>query len=66
MQRVTVPGDLDAALVDVAIGTLVLTAEVTRDAVARLSLAPGRPVFALVKAVSVDVAGRGAVLAPPR
>ena len=57
VQQVVVPGDVDAAMVDVAIGGLVLTAEVTRDAVARLALVPGRPVFALVKAVSIDLAG---------
>ncbi len=55
VQQVTAPGDLDAASVDVAVGGLVLSAEVTRDAVARLGLTPGRPVFALVKAVSIDV-----------
>jgi molybdate transport system ATP-binding protein len=63
VQRVQIPGDVDAAMVEVAIGALVLAAEVTRDAVSRLALAPGRPVFALVKAVSVDVAGRGTAAA---
>jgi molybdate transport system ATP-binding protein len=51
---------LDAAVVQVAIGHLLLLAEVTRDAVERLQLAPGRPVHALVKSVSVDVQAGGA------
>ncbi len=55
VRRLDVPADRDAALVHVAVGGLELTAEVTRDAVARLALAPGREVYALVKAVSVDV-----------
>lgn len=55
VRRLDVPTDRDAALVHVAVGALELTAEVTRDAVARLALAPGREVYALVKAVSVDV-----------
>lgn len=58
VRAVTLRDDHDSALVDVAVGELVVAAEVTRDAVQRLALAPGRPVFALVKAVSVDVAGR--------
>jgi len=53
--RLDQAADHDAALVQVSIGPLVVTAEVTRDAVARLHLAPGHPVFALVKAVSIDV-----------
>lgn len=45
----------DQAVVQVAVGNLLLLAEVTRDAVDRLRLAPGRPVHALVKSVSVGV-----------
>src|SRR5690606_12942982 len=48
------------AVVQVAVGNLLLLAEVTRDAVDRLRLAPGRPVHALVKSVSVDVRAVGA------
>ena len=48
------PG-LDQVVVQVSIGELLLLAEVTRDAVDRLRLAPGRPVHALVKSVSIDV-----------
>ncbi|WP_291980485.1 molybdenum ABC transporter ATP-binding protein [Luteitalea sp.] len=41
-------------VVQVAVGRLFLLAEVTRDAVQRLALAPGRPVHALIKSVSID------------
>ncbi|MFN7977467.1 MAG: molybdenum ABC transporter ATP-binding protein [Vicinamibacterales bacterium] len=58
VRSVTLPAGHDAAMVDVAVGGLTIAAEVTRDAVQRLALAPGRPVYALVKAVSVDVTGR--------
>jgi molybdate transport system ATP-binding protein len=40
--------------VTVAMGTVALVARVTRKAVSDLGLAPGHPVFALVKAVSID------------
>jgi molybdate transport system ATP-binding protein len=50
---------LDEAVVQVAIGRLMLLAEITRDAVGRLQLEPGRPVHALVKSVSIDVRGAG-------
>jgi molybdate transport system ATP-binding protein len=66
VSAVTLPRESDAAMVEVAIGALTLTAEVTRDAVSRLALASGRPVHALVKAVSVDVAGLGAQVTPRR
>ncbi len=42
-------------IVQLAIGTLLLLAEVTTDAVTRLSIAPGLPLYALVKSVSIDV-----------
>lgn len=51
--------DRDAVMVDIRVGGLVVTTEVTRDAVQRLALTAGRPVYALVKAVSIDVAGGG-------
>ena len=49
-------GDEFGAIVDVQlrIGREVLTARVTRKAVQELALAPGLPVFAMVKAVSID------------
>ena len=50
----TDPG-LDHVIVQVAVGRLLLLAEVTQDAVDRLRLAAGTPVHALVKSVSIDV-----------
>jgi molybdate transport system ATP-binding protein len=46
---------LDAArvLVQVGVGGSIILAEITRDAVERLQLRPGLPVFALVKSVSL-------------
>jgi molybdate transport system ATP-binding protein len=46
---------LDHVVVQLAVGRLLLLAEVTRDAVARLGIAPGVHVHALVKSVSIDV-----------
>ncbi len=66
VRSVTLPDGQDAATVDVTVGGLDIAAEVTRDAVQRLALAPGRPVHALVKAVSVDVTGAAAGVRPPR
>jgi len=42
------------AVVQVSIGSILLLAEVTHDAVERLGLAVGRPVYALVKSVSIE------------
>jgi molybdate transport system ATP-binding protein len=42
------------SVVQIAIGRLLLLAEVTRDAVGRLGIAPGRPIHALIKSVSID------------
>jgi molybdate transport system ATP-binding protein len=50
---------LDEAVVQVAVGNLLLLAEVTRDAVDRLQLAAGRPVHALIKSVSVNMPAAG-------
>jgi molybdate transport system ATP-binding protein len=41
--------------VQVGIGSGVVLAEVTRDAIARLAIGPGRPIHVLVKSVSLDV-----------
>jgi molybdate transport system ATP-binding protein len=49
----------DHVVLQVAIGGSRLLAEVTKDAVSRLALAPGRGVHALIKSVSIDVRGRG-------
>jgi molybdate transport system ATP-binding protein len=46
-----------SALVRVAVGGVHLLARLTRDAVARLGLAPGRSVYALVKASSIERPG---------
>ena len=45
----------DRAIVQIAVGRLLLLAQVTRDAVARLHLVVGMPVYALIKSVSIDV-----------
>ena len=45
------------AMVELGSGEFRLLARITPDAVARLGLAPGRPVLALVKSMSVDVVG---------
>jgi molybdate transport system ATP-binding protein len=46
---------LDQVTVQVAVGSVLLLAEVTRDAVATLGIAVGTPLYALVKSVSIDV-----------
>ena len=48
------PG-FEHTIVQLAVGTLLLLAEVTADAVTRLGIAPGVPLYALVKSVSIDV-----------
>ena len=45
----------DHVIVQVAVGGVLLLAEVTRDAIGRLSLAVGMPVHALIKSVSIDL-----------
>jgi molybdate transport system ATP-binding protein len=45
------------ALVSIAVGSAILLARVTRDAVQRLALAPGADVLALIKSVAVQVPG---------
>lgn len=47
----------DHVVVQLAVGESLLLAEVTRDAVARLGVAPGRQLHALIKSVSIDVRG---------
>lgn len=47
-------GDTAECMLRLDVGPTPLLARVTRDAVARLGLVPGQPVFALVKAVSFD------------
>ena len=45
----------DHVIVQIAVGRVLLLAEVTRDAVERLRLAQGVHVYALIKSVSIDV-----------
>jgi molybdate transport system ATP-binding protein len=47
--------NLDQVVVQIAVGNLRLLAEVTRDAVARLRIAVGLRLYALIKSVSVDL-----------
>jgi molybdate transport system ATP-binding protein len=47
----------DAVIVQVAVGRVMLLAEVTRDAIARLGIETGREIHALVKSVAIDVNG---------
>lgn len=49
--------DAHQAVVQIAAGPTLILAEVTRDAVATLGIAVGRPLFALIKSVSIDVVG---------
>lgn len=52
--------DGDRVVVQVAVGGVRVLAEVTREAVTRLTLAPGRPVYALIKSLSVEIEGPAA------
>lgn len=45
----------DVVVVRLAVGDTLLLAEITRDAVRRLGVAPGRRVYALIKSVSLQV-----------
>ena len=45
----------DQAMVQIAVGGVLLLAEVTRDAVARLGIVPGAQVHALIKSVSIEI-----------
>jgi molybdate transport system ATP-binding protein len=55
VRAVTEDAARHAALVEVAIGGVVVLARVTPDAVARLGLVPGMPVVALMKSVGLEV-----------
>jgi molybdate transport system ATP-binding protein len=46
---------LDHVIVQIAVGRVLLLAEVTRDAVGRLGIAVGLPLHALIKSVSIDL-----------
>ena len=51
-------------IVQIAIGGVLLLAEVTRDAVATLEIVVGMRIHALIKSVSIDVRQTGTELAP--
>jgi molybdate transport system ATP-binding protein len=55
VSAVNIDPAFDHAIVQIAIGATHLLAEVTRDAIARLDIAVGRPLYALIKSVSIDV-----------
>lgn len=46
---------LDTVVVQLTVGRLVLLAEVTRDAVSKLAIRIGTPIYALIKSVSIDL-----------
>ncbi len=45
----------DHVIVQIAVGRVLLLAEVTRDAIGRLGIAVGMHVYALIKSVSIDL-----------
>jgi molybdate transport system ATP-binding protein len=55
VSAVHVEEEIDQVVVQVTVGNLQLLAEVTRDAVARLHIAAGLRLYALIKSVSVNV-----------
>jgi molybdate transport system ATP-binding protein len=54
----------DQVVVQIAVGRVLLLAEVTRDAAANLGIVVGMPLFALIKSVSLDVLQTGVADAP--
>jgi molybdate transport system ATP-binding protein len=59
VSAIHVDPDADHVIVQIAVGRTLLLAEVTRDAVARLHIAVGTRLHALIKSVSIDVVGAG-------
>jgi molybdate transport system ATP-binding protein len=57
VSAITDDAAFDRVIVQIALGGVLLLAEVTRDAIRRLGIAVGRRVYALVKSVSIDVIG---------
>jgi molybdate transport system ATP-binding protein len=55
VRAITRDGASHAAFVEVMVGPYAVLARVTTDAVARLRLAPGEPVHAMCKSMSIDV-----------
>jgi len=54
----------DHVIVQVAVGEVLLLAEITRDAIATLAITVGMPVYALIKSVSIDMLKTEATHAP--
>ena len=50
---------VDQVVVQIAVGRILLLAEVTRDAIARLQIAVGVRLHALIKSVSLELAAPG-------
>ena len=57
VRRITGDPARRSVLVEIALGNGALIARVTPDAIVRLTLAPGRPVLALIKSTSIEVLG---------
>jgi len=55
VRRIAPESGQRSVLVELALGSGALLARVTPDAIARLGLAPGRPVLSLIKSTSVEV-----------
>ncbi|HEY7580590.1 MAG TPA: molybdenum ABC transporter ATP-binding protein [Acetobacteraceae bacterium] len=57
VRRIAAEAGRRSVLVEIALPAGALLSRVTTDAIARLALAPGRPVLALIKSTSVEVLG---------
>ena len=57
VSAITTDAAFHSVIVQLTVGRALLLAEVTRDAVERLPIAVGRPLYALVKSVSIGVTG---------
>jgi len=55
VSALNVDAAFDHIVVQIAIGGVLLLAEVTRDAISRLDLTRGKQLYALIKSVSIDV-----------
>jgi len=55
VSAVAFEADGDHVVVQLGVGSLLLLAEVTRDAIARLGIIVGTPVYALIKSVSIGI-----------
>jgi molybdate transport system ATP-binding protein len=60
VSAVQAQAESNQAVVQMAVGDLLLLAEVTRDAIARLQIAEGVQLHALIKSVSIEVQTVGA------